>query len=135
MSLLAPLARRRTLDTADPFLTSLWCAIPDADLFPPAAGKTPPLLRLVYVSAAAVALASRINEDAKREFGKGFLRDYMPRGPGDATPAHVIEAVSSSRAGDTPVAKWHDFLELMKMVRALVCAPSVQLPPTTQLLT
>ena len=115
---------RRSLDTSGPFLASLWQEIPDTDFFPAAAGTATPTLRLVYIAAAAVALAPRINDTVKRRFGGGYSRDSMPRGPGDAAPEHVIAAVSSSAlVKSTTVITWHDFLDLMKLVRARLYTP------------
>jgi len=79
------------------------------------------MLRLVYVTAAAVALAPRINEsDAdKRRFGIGYSRDNMPRGPADKAPTFIIDAFSALIAAGEGVSfvTWRHVLDRIKLVR------------------
>jgi hypothetical protein len=114
---------RSSLDTSDPFLGNLWRVILDY-FFPSNNFPTRPVLRLVYVAAAAVALAPRINEVGapKLRFGAGYSRDSMPRGPADAAPGFVIDALTAiSGPGDVAVVKWRDVLERVKLVRGPIC--------------
>lgn len=79
--------------------------------------KAPPVLRLVYITAAAVALAPRIIEDNRRQFGRGYSRDNMPRGLGDAAPPATIDAVAAaSKDCGVRIVKWRDFLDFVKLV-------------------
>ena len=115
----------RCIDASDEFLPDLFSAIQDYFF------AKPPLLRQVYIAAAAVTLAGRLGEpeDTKRTFGTGFSKDHMPRGRGDDAPAHVIAAVREFDCADSEsdtestsdsmrVVKWNDFLRRMQLVRA-----------------
>lgn len=100
------------LDTNDDFMENLWREVPDYFWL----SKAPPLLRLLYVVGASIALAGRLNDPpGKRRFG-GFSRDNMPRGPGDAAPAAVIEAIGADSRNTVVIVKWRDTLEYVNLV-------------------